>query len=184
MSARKKISKSLRFKIFHRDGFVCQYCGRRPPDIVLELDHIHPHSQGGDDSEINLITSCDECNRGKSDRVLSRRAIRPDADIQFLEAQQEIAEARRFLQAQAERDALRDELIAALERLWDIAFPGNKCPYRNEFARLLESYHVTEIAEAMKIAGRRHARQYIGYQDQIVSYIWGILRSRERERGE
>jgi hypothetical protein len=56
--------------------------------------------------------------------------------------------------------------------------------HRDEFARLLESYHVTEIAEAMKIAGRRHARQYIGYQDQIVSYIWGILRSRERERGE
>jgi 5-methylcytosine-specific restriction endonuclease McrA len=30
------ISKSLRFKIFKRDGFGCQYCGRRSSDGVAE----------------------------------------------------------------------------------------------------------------------------------------------------
>jgi 5-methylcytosine-specific restriction endonuclease McrA len=57
------VSKSIRFEIFARDTFTCQYCGRRPPDVVLELDHIHPVSKGGSDEVINLITSCYDCNR-------------------------------------------------------------------------------------------------------------------------
>ncbi len=57
----------LRFKIFNRDNFTCQYCGRKPDEVVLEIDHIEPiskfiHVKFGED---NLITSCRECNRGK-----------------------------------------------------------------------------------------------------------------------
>lgn len=36
MSKRKSISKKLRFEVFKRDGFTCQYCGRMAPDVVLE----------------------------------------------------------------------------------------------------------------------------------------------------
>lgn len=37
--ARKKagISKRLRFEVFKRDGFVCQYCGNHPPAVVLHF---------------------------------------------------------------------------------------------------------------------------------------------------
>lgn len=55
----------LRFTVFNRDGFRCQYCGRSVPDVVLEADHIIPRVDGGDDSLGNLITSCFDCNRGK-----------------------------------------------------------------------------------------------------------------------
>lgn len=181
-TGRKAISKSKRFHVFHRDGFICQYCGRRPPDVVLELDHIHPHSKGGDNSDMNLITSCDECNRGKSDKVLTERAVRPDADLAFLEAQQEIAEAKRFLAAKAERDRLSGQLIAALTDMWETLFPSNKCPYDFVFKQMLESHPPAEIADAMRIASRRHARQSLGYQDNIVSYIWGVMSQRAKDQ--
>lgn len=69
---RKGIGNSLRFKILTRDGFVCRYCGRGAKDnITLEVDHIVSVKEGGDNEEINLITSCFECNRGKSKKSLS-----------------------------------------------------------------------------------------------------------------
>ena len=69
--ARKTIPKSVRFEVFKRDSFTCQYCGRSAPDALLEIDHIMPVSKGGDNSLLNLITSCQDCNRGKTNRELS-----------------------------------------------------------------------------------------------------------------
>lgn len=68
---RKSISKSLRFEIFKRDGFTCQYCGSHPPKIILHVDHIHPVSKGGLNDMDNLITSCAPCNLGKSAKELN-----------------------------------------------------------------------------------------------------------------
>ncbi|MCK4795228.1 MAG: HNH endonuclease [Desulfobacteraceae bacterium] len=44
---RKAISKKLRFEVFKRDSFTCQYCGRKSPDVLLEIDHIKPVSKEG-----------------------------------------------------------------------------------------------------------------------------------------
>jgi hypothetical protein len=60
------ISKRVRFSIFQRDDFTCQYCGQRSPDVVLEVDHRHPRASGGTDDPSNLVTACCDCNRGKS----------------------------------------------------------------------------------------------------------------------
>lgn len=60
------IGSRMRFEILKRDGYTCQYCGRKPPEIVLELDHIKPRSAGGEDVPENLIVACRDCNRGKS----------------------------------------------------------------------------------------------------------------------
>jgi hypothetical protein len=65
------LSKRVRFDVFKRDGFVCQYCGRHPPDVVLECDHVDPRAAGGVDEEWNLVTACFDCNRGKSATPLS-----------------------------------------------------------------------------------------------------------------
>jgi len=32
----------LRFQIFQRDNFACQYCGRKPPEVELQIDHKYP----------------------------------------------------------------------------------------------------------------------------------------------
>lgn len=68
--ARKQISKRVRFDVFKRDGFVCQYCGAHPPTVVLHVDHIDPVSGGGSSDIDNLVTACDACNLGKGARRL------------------------------------------------------------------------------------------------------------------
>ena len=60
----------LRFQIFQKDNFTCHYCGRKPPECVLEIDHRFPKSKGGKDNINNYITSCRECNIGKRDIIL------------------------------------------------------------------------------------------------------------------
>lgn len=62
---RKDIGKKVRFEVFKRDKFTCQYCGRMAPDVILEVDHIRPVAEGGNNGMTNLITSCRDCNRGK-----------------------------------------------------------------------------------------------------------------------
>lgn len=49
----------VRWKIFKRDNFTCQKCGCQED---LELDHIIPLSQGGEDKEDNMQTLCKKCN--------------------------------------------------------------------------------------------------------------------------
>ena len=39
---RQVISKKLRFEIFKRDSFRCQYCGASAPEVLLHLDHLKP----------------------------------------------------------------------------------------------------------------------------------------------
>ena len=67
---RTPIPKSVRFEVFKRDKFTCQYCGRSAPDVILEIDHITPVSKGGGNEIMNLVTSCRDCNRGKTNRKL------------------------------------------------------------------------------------------------------------------
>ena len=52
-----------------RDGFVCQYCGRRRPTRELDIDHVLPRSRGGEYSWSNLVTACQPCNRRKGRRT-------------------------------------------------------------------------------------------------------------------
>lgn len=73
MVKRETITNELRFSIFKRDNFTCQYCGRKAPDVELWLDHIIPVCSGGDNRPSNLITACYKCNLGKScDRVYEK----------------------------------------------------------------------------------------------------------------
>lgn len=81
---RVQLSKKLRFEIFKRDKFICQYCGAKAPDAVLHVDHIHPVAKGGANDPLNLITSCAACNGGKG-------AV-PLADNQAIETQRRMLE--------------------------------------------------------------------------------------------
>ncbi len=62
----------LRFDVLNRDNFTCQYCGRKAPNVILEIDHIHPKSKGGINDLNNYATSCIECNRGKGDTLITQ----------------------------------------------------------------------------------------------------------------
>jgi len=50
----------LRLQVLKRDKWNCQDCGALRD---LEVHHIKPRSQLGDDREGNLITLCSNCHR-------------------------------------------------------------------------------------------------------------------------
>jgi len=184
VSKRKAIGKSLRFEIFARDGFVCQYCGQRPPDVVLELDHIHPCAKGGDNDPINLITSCADCNRGKRDKVLAEVPRRPDADLKYLEVQQEIAEADRYIAAKMDRDAALDRLCALFEVTWADQLDEASLPSRSTINGWLRRYGAEELEAAINIVSPKFTALGFHYRSskQVHKYISGILRTRAGEK--
>lgn len=61
-------SMRLRFLILERDQFTCRYCGRKAPDVQLAVDHVVSIADGGPDAIENLVTACQDCNLGKSNR--------------------------------------------------------------------------------------------------------------------
>lgn len=79
------VSNELRFKVLCRDNFTCQYCGRKAPDVELEVDHIYPVSKGGKAREDNLVTSCVSCNSGKKDFVYNQ--LFEDDELEYWEKQ-------------------------------------------------------------------------------------------------
>jgi len=104
MAKRKAISKKLRFEVFKRDSFKCQYCGAAAPDVLLQADHIKPVKDGGLTDITNLITSCSDCNSGKGARSLSDKSVVEKQRKQL----EELSERREQLKMMME---WRDELL-------------------------------------------------------------------------
>lgn len=69
-SFRRKITRRA---VFARDGWECQYCGRRGS---LTMDHVIPRSKGGDTSWENVVACCASCNRRKGDRSVSQSGMK------------------------------------------------------------------------------------------------------------
>lgn len=70
---RKPLSKKRRFEVLKRCGFRCHYCGARGTDgVELHVDHVHPVSKGGDNSDDNLVAACRDCNLGKGAREIKK----------------------------------------------------------------------------------------------------------------
>ena len=67
-SRRKRLR--LRVLVLERDNFTCQFCGRKSPEVKLEIDHKFPKSKGGKDELENYQVLCRECNNGKGDYIL------------------------------------------------------------------------------------------------------------------
>ena len=57
----------LRFKVFERDNYICQRCGRYCKGIA-HCHHRRPISKGGSHSMSNLVTLCCYCHEEISTR--------------------------------------------------------------------------------------------------------------------
>lgn len=55
--------------IMERDGFTCQYTGRRLSKSQLNIDHVVPKDRGGKDDWTNLVTCDKQLNSKKSNRL-------------------------------------------------------------------------------------------------------------------
>lgn len=148
---RKKLSPALRFEVFKRDSFTCQYCGRRAPEVVLELEHIEPISKGGNDELLNLITSCWQCNSGKGDRRLSDDAVIVRQHAQLAELQERREQLDMLLRwRDANADLGRAGLDAFCERYaravpgWNLNETG-----RQSAAKLIDKHGLDRALDAL-----------------------------------
>jgi len=116
MATRKAISKKVRFEVFKRDKFSCQYCGKSAPDTVLVIDHIKPVSKDGDSEISNLITACFDCNSGKSDRELSDDTAIKKRKLMLDQLQERREQIEMMLDWQRGLDTIKkQELNAAID---------------------------------------------------------------------
>ena len=148
---RKQISKKLRFEIFHRDGFACQYCGATPPSVVLHVDHVFPVKSGGTNDQNNLITSCESCNLGKSAKHLSDVPLSiKDRSKRILEIEDQLKGYNEILLARADRiDQQAWMVVAALEGV-EFAESYNRSRLLS-IKRFLELIPVAEVMDAAEI---------------------------------
>lgn len=174
------LSKRKRFEIFKRDGFTCQYCGQRPPEVVLEVDHIEPRAHGGSDDELNLVTSCADCNRGKGSKLLADVKPLPDADLKYLETQQEVAELRRYQQALALREQAVNEVVFSLQQLWDDLTEDvlDWHPHDRVVRQFLGRYSPEVVETAIRDVAPKVANGYLPKSgSRWVPYMWSVMRN-------
>lgn len=116
MAKRKGVSNRVRFDVFKRDRFTCQYCGGRPPAVVLQIDHFIPVASGGTNDMENLVTSCQECNNGKSDGDL--RQVPPSLEEQMTERRERAAQVEAYNQFLLEEREREQDTVEMLGRYW------------------------------------------------------------------
>lgn len=175
MSKRAPLSKSLRFEIFRRDGFTCRYCGRRPPEVVLEIDHVVPVAEGGTNEHLNLVTSCVDCNRGKAAKVLSDPVAQPDADIERLALAQDLAEIRSYQNVRCQLDEALEEAVLQLEELWYDSFDGRYCPVE-ELRKWVRQYGVEAVDYGITHSAWK--RNELSNNRSRCSYVGAVIRNR------
>jgi hypothetical protein len=188
---RLSIPKRLRFEVFKRDSFTCQYCGRRAPEVVLHCDHVNPVAQGGATDILNLVSSCLDCNLGKGARTLSDNAVLTRQLNQLASLQEKREQMEMMLAWRRELDQLDEIPPLELEKRWDeltgytFTEMGKK-----KLKKLLSRFGFDEVAAAMKVA----IDQYVERGDDGVSikesvetafnYIGGIANVQRAERRE
>lgn len=154
MAKRAAIPKSVRFEVFKRDSFKCQYCGAVAPDVLLVIDHIKAVAKGGDNDIMNLITACDPCNAGKRDVLLDDRTAISKARGQMEELQERREQLDMLMQW---RQGLRDldtETVAQLCAYWEDRTPGwsvNENGKKN-LRKWLRQFTLEEVTHAMDVA--------------------------------
>ena len=186
---RVPVPNRVRFEVFKRDKFTCQYCGSAAPDVVLNCDHIEPVSLGGSPDILNLITSCRACNSGKG-------AI-PLSDTAALDKQRsmlaDLEERRQQIEMMVQwRDELRGRATDTIEMIADhmagrSKFVPNESG-RADIRRWLKNFSVDEILRASDEAFDTYLT-FVGDEPSADSWnraflrIPGIIRT-QRQEGE
>lgn len=65
-----------RQRIYQRDKYTCQYCGRQPGSEGLNLDHVLPRALGGLTTWENVVCACIQCNTKKADKTLQQAGMK------------------------------------------------------------------------------------------------------------
>lgn len=174
--ARKPLSKKMRFDVFKRDGFQCQYCGSTPPSVVLEVDHIHPMSKGGKNRVDNLLTSCFECNRGKAAGLLT---VAPQTVVDKAAVLAEkMDQLKAFEKMQRAKRALEEKSIDLTEQVFGNYFEGYcfQAKFRESVRVFLQDMTVFEVMDAMNKACSKRSDSRSDAVKYFCGICWNIIK--------
>jgi hypothetical protein len=155
MAKRKSISKRVRFEVFKRDAFTCQYCGSHPPKVILHVDHIVPVAEGGLNEDDNLVTACDGCNLGKGARPLTDipKSLAVKAE-EIAEREEQIRGYSAIMAAKREREEQECWMVAEVF-MDQFCKPDDRRIRRDWFRsikRFIEQLGVYDVVDAMERA--------------------------------
>lgn len=173
---RTSMSRRLRFDVFKRDSFVCQYCGSHPPSIVLHVDHIVPVSAGGENVLENLITSCESCNLGKGARPLRLVPDRKAVDVDALREREEQAAGYAEVMLAKRRRVDEHCWIVADFYLHSARKGSISVADFRSIKTFVERIGVDETLEAMEIAAERAPNNHCMFR-----YFCGVAWRKVRE---
>lgn len=158
---RKPLSKKIRFEVFKRDKFTCQYCGGKAPDIVLHVDHIDPVAEGGTNDIFNLVTSCSSCNWGKGKIKLSDDAVVEKRRRQLEDSQGRLEQLEMMYMWQrdllvatnVEFEMASSYIMEACNRCddWNLSDVGAR-----KVRTLIENFGIQGVMEGIRIAKNRY----------------------------
>lgn len=187
MAERKALSKKVRFEVFKRDKFTCQYCGRSSPDVILHVDHIKPVKEGGTNDILNLVTACQECNAGKGARRLSDDS----AVKKQLKQVQELAEKNEQLEMFLEwRDGLRkieDRQIEEVNLILN-EIAGKNCEFgiksKSKVRMLLKKHSFQMVLDCSEAVALEYAEKGYPINVSIFDAIDKEAKQREDPQSE
>lgn len=182
---------ALRFEVFKRDRFTCTYCGKSPPNVLLEVDHVLPRSAGGTDVIENLTTACYGCNRGKGAKLLEQGSSAPVSAEAVTNLRERNKQARAYAQLVREERELIDESVQDVIECWAQHYQAAQVdgqwtcstyfPERPSIARYIRAIGLHSVLEAVDIAAARFPYSSGATPSR---YFYGVCRNMQREREE
>lgn len=176
---RSSLGKRLRFEILKRDGFKCVYCGANAFGMLLHVDHVQPVADGGTDDPSNLVTSCADCNLGKSSIPLDETLIPSQSPETLAEHAEQM---RSYIEAAKSVQAAREEAIQVVVDRWcDVVDPsGMQRSLATMMGSYLKTHGLHKILEAVDATG---GCDQLHSDTQFRRYFLAVLRNM-RTRGE
>lgn len=178
MTERKSLSKKVRFEVFKRDSFTCQYCGAKAPNIILEVDHITSVKEGGTNEIMNLITSCFACNRGKSARKINDNSVLEKQRQQIEELNLRRQQLEMMLEWRDGLKSINDDSFQKAIDYWNEKWESYSLNDKgeNDIKQLINKFGLINVLDAIDIAYNK----YGGIEDEknvqnTFSKLGGIL---------
>lgn len=166
---RKALSKRQRFEVFKRDSFTCQYCGQSAPDVILNADHVIPVAKGGTNKLTNLVTSCFDCNSGKSDKLLDDDSA-VKMQMNQLKANQERVEQIKMIADWAKSQSMKPEIDQINKLMDDLSGTYLTDHGERKMREKIRKYGFKEVIESIYESWDKYQEKYIEKLDTVLRY--------------